>query len=317
VDRFVSRYVLAALAPAALELSLEAATRVEQDRAELDRLWQQRRERAAYEADRAARQYHAVEPEHRLVARTLERAWEAALAAQQQLEEEYHRFLRQQPCVLTAAEREAIRRLAADIPALWTAPTTTAADRKEIIRQVIERIVVAAEGSTERIQLAVYWVGGGQTEAIFTRPVAKLAHLSTYGQLCERVRQLAAERRTAEQIAERLLAEGYRPPKRAVCFSAQSIRDLQRQLGISRYRARPLARDGLRPNEWWRAALAEQLRMPPATLENWIRHGWVQARQQEQPPHRWIVWADAAELKRLRSFRARPIADEVRRKWVT
>src|SRR5581483_7131540 len=118
-----------------------------------------------------------------------------ALAAQQQLEEEYHRSLRQQPRVLTAAERAAIQRLAADIPALWTAPTTTAADRKEIIRQVIERIVVAAEGSTERIQLTIYWRGGRQTEAIFTRPVAKLAHLSTYPQLCGRVQQLATERR--------------------------------------------------------------------------------------------------------------------------
>ena len=37
------------------------------------------------------------------------------------------------------AEREAIRRLATDIPAIWAAPTTTDADRKEILRQIIER----------------------------------------------------------------------------------------------------------------------------------------------------------------------------------
>ena len=66
--------VLAALEPAALELSLTATERVEQERAELDRHGPQRRERAAYEVERAARQYHAVEPEYRLVARTLERA---------------------------------------------------------------------------------------------------------------------------------------------------------------------------------------------------------------------------------------------------
>ncbi len=74
LDTYVCQQVLAALEPAALELALTAAQRVEQERAELDRLWQQRRERAAYEVERAARQYHAVEPEHRLVARTLERA---------------------------------------------------------------------------------------------------------------------------------------------------------------------------------------------------------------------------------------------------
>ena len=64
------------------------------------------------------------------MARSLERAWEERLANLQQLEEEHHRFERQQPRVLTADERIAIRRLASDIPALWAAPTTTAADQK-------------------------------------------------------------------------------------------------------------------------------------------------------------------------------------------
>ena len=74
LDDFVTAQVLAALVPATLELSLSAAEQVEQERATLTRLWEQRRERAAYEVDRVARQYYAVEPENRLVARTLERA---------------------------------------------------------------------------------------------------------------------------------------------------------------------------------------------------------------------------------------------------
>jgi hypothetical protein len=178
LDTFVSQQVLAALEPAALELSLTAAERVEQERAALDRLWQQRRERAAYEAARAARQYHAVEPEHRLVARTLERAWEETLVAQQQLDEEYRRFVSQQPRGLTTEERTLIRRLASDIPALWTAPTTTVADRKEIIRQVVERVVVAAQGRSERVTVRIDWVGGGQTEAEMVRDIARLSDLS-------------------------------------------------------------------------------------------------------------------------------------------
>jgi hypothetical protein len=73
-----------------------SAEHVEQERAEVPRLWQHRRERATYAAERARRQYDAVEPENRLVARTLERQWEEQLAAKQ-LEEAYHRFLREQP----------------------------------------------------------------------------------------------------------------------------------------------------------------------------------------------------------------------------
>ncbi|MGZ6308334.1 MAG: recombinase family protein, partial [Ktedonobacterales bacterium] len=173
LDAFVSQQVLAALEPAALELSLAAAEQVEQERTALLRHWQQRRERAAYEAERAARQYHAVEPENRLVARTLERAWEAQLEAQQRLDEEYHRFLQQQPQALTAAERDAIRHLATDIPALWQASTTIAADRKELVRQVVERVEVAVQGASEQVQVRIRWVGGGQSEGMLIRPIAR------------------------------------------------------------------------------------------------------------------------------------------------
>src|SRR4029077_15685567 len=118
----------------ALELSLAAADDVEQERARLHRNWQQQVERARYEAERARRQYDAVEPENRLVARELERRWEGALKEQRRLEEEYARFCRSQPQGLSAQEREQIRELAQEVPALWQAVTTTAADRQRIVR---------------------------------------------------------------------------------------------------------------------------------------------------------------------------------------
>jgi DNA invertase Pin-like site-specific DNA recombinase len=315
LDAFVSQQVLAALAPASLELSLLAAERVEQERAELDQLWQQRRERAGYEAERAARQYHAVEPEHRLVARTLERAWEAKLAAQQQLDEDYQRFLRQQPRALTLQERDTIRRLAADVPALWDAPTTMPADRKEIMRQVVERIVVDAEGSTERVLVAIEWVGGGRTKTVITRPIARLEHLSTYPRLCQRLRALVEQGYPTAAIAERLHAEGYRSARQDRPLSPQAIRALRRRLGLNRGRPHAVSRDGLGPDEWWKVELAGTLGMPVGTLEHWIRRGWVTARQANEPLRRWVVWADAAEQERLCHLYQRSIAEAARRRW--
>jgi len=156
---------------------------MEQERAELDRHGPHRRERAAYEAERAARKSQAVEPEQRLVARTLERAWEEKLVAQQHLEEEYHRFLQQKPRLLSESEREAIRRLATDIPAIWAAPTTTDADRKEIMRQVIERVIVDVQGSSEQVHVRIEWIGGSHTEGVVIRPIGTLSELSTYAQI--------------------------------------------------------------------------------------------------------------------------------------
>jgi hypothetical protein len=318
LDACVSEQVLAALAPAALELSLAAAQQVEQERAALTQLWQHRRERAAYEAQRAARQYQAVEPANRLVARTLERAWEDKLAAQQQLEEDDHRFVREQPRVLTAPAREAIRQLAADIPALWAAPTTTAADRKEIVRQVVERVEVDAQGTSEQVQVRIHWVGGGQTEGTLTRPLARFADRSDYAALGERVRTLTAARCAVPAIARHLEVDGYAPWRPGRTWTAANVLTLRRQLGLSGHHHRGRSCAALGPEQWWAADLARMLGMTRALLHTGIQHGLVHARQEGQGMHRWIVQADAATLQRLRQYRQyrqRDIASETRRRW--
>jgi len=315
LDAFVSQQVLTALEPVALELSLTATERLEQERAELDRLWQQRREQAAYEVERAARQYHAVEPEHRLVARTLERTWEEKLAAQQQLEEEYHRFVRKLPRVLSEVEREAIRHLAKDIPALWAAPTTTVADRKEIIRQVVERVVVDVQGCSERVRVRIEWLGAGHSEGVVIRPVGKLSELSTYPQICQQVQALTEAGWTATAIAQALNDAGYRPAHATSRFGAQTIRQLQQQLGLRAPRSRGRSRDGLLPDEWWLAELTRMLEIPRASLYHWIHQGLVRARQLDEPLHRWVVWADEAEQERLQEYHRRAIGDDLRRRW--
>jgi DNA invertase Pin-like site-specific DNA recombinase len=315
LDQFVAAQVLRALEPAALELSLAATEHLEEERAALDRLWQQRRERAAYEAARAARQYQAVEPENRLVARTLERAWEEKLAAQQRLEEEYHRFVRQQPRGLTAEERAAIRQLAADIPALWTAPTTTAADHKEIIRQVVERVVVDVQGASERVQVRIEWVGGSHTAGEVIRPIAHMVDLSYYAEVCERIRALTAEGLSVRAIARCLEEEGYRPLREGTHFGPQGITAVQQRLGLRPQRQRTQRRDGLAADEWWPAEVAGALDLSRSTLHTWIRRGWVCARREEQPPYRWIIWADAAELERLQQYRQRSLSEEAHGRW--
>src|SRR5207302_1189826 len=124
---------LRALEPAALELSVRAAEDVQRDRERLALDGKQQVERARYDARQAERHYRAVDPENRLVARTLEQKWEEALRHLRQVEEEHDRFLRQTPAQLTAEERARIEALSADIPALWAAPETTMVERKEIV----------------------------------------------------------------------------------------------------------------------------------------------------------------------------------------
>ncbi len=315
LDAFVTQHVLRALEPAALELALAAAAQVEQERADLDRLWRQRLERAGYEAERAARQYQLAEPENRLVARHLERAWEEKLAAQQQLGEEYHRFSSQHPRVLTAQERDAVQRLAADIPGLWAAPTTTISDRKEIVRQVVERVEVEAHGRSERVTVRITWVGGGHTEGELVRDIARLCDLSYYPQVCARVQALTAAGLSAPAIARQLQQEGYRPTRQAASFGFVQVAEVQRRLGLRPCQPRVRTRQPVGPEEWWASDLADRLGLSRTNLHRWIQLGWVRARQEEGPLHRWIVWADSAELVRLMQLRQRSVAAEARRRW--
>jgi DNA invertase Pin-like site-specific DNA recombinase len=313
LDRFVRERALEALAPASLELSLEATKNLERERTELARLWEQRLERSSYEVDRAARQYRQVEPENRLVARQLEKEWDEKLGEHKRLEEDHRRFEQKQPRVLTDTERDAVRKLAADIPALWDAPATTDADRKEILRQVIDRVVVDTQGQSERVRVTIHWIGGSKIEAETIRPVAKLEQLSYYPELCDRIRVLAEEQLRPSEIADRLNAEGFRPPKRRETFAAQGVADLMRALGVGHQRSRSKNREALGEHEWRLNDLARAIPMPAVTLHTWIHRGWVKARRQGTE---WAILADEGELSRLRERRERSHGYYTRQRWI-
>jgi DNA invertase Pin-like site-specific DNA recombinase len=316
VDECVAALVLEALEPAALDVSLQVAEDIEAERRRLDESWSQRLERARYEVDRAMRQYNAVEPENRLVARTLERQLEERLTVQRQVQEEHRRFVAQQPTTLSAEERESIRALASDIPALWAAPTTTVVDRQTIVRQLIERIELRIEGESERAELLVHWVGGHRTARSFVRPVARTDQLSYYRKLAERIRELRDERLTSTQLAEHLNAEGWRPPKRRATFNAKMVRTILSRNGLT-MKGRNWARPKLGPNEWIVRDLATELGMPMISLYAWMRRGWVRARRIEEHPRQpWAIFADAQELARLRALRVAPKLGWRSEKWL-
>ncbi|XYH93881.1 recombinase family protein [Sorangium sp. So ce1128] len=163
VDRVVEALLLRALEPSALEVSMAVVADLERERAREEQLWQQRLERARYDVERARRQYDAVEPENRLVARTLERTLEERLGAEQKVQEDYRRSRAARPATLSEVERAAIRALATELPKLWNSPTTTNEQRKEVVRQLLEEARLSMEGESERVELTVRWAGGHET----------------------------------------------------------------------------------------------------------------------------------------------------------
>jgi hypothetical protein len=172
-EEWVAAQLRAAVRPAALEASPAAVAGVERQRAERQRQWQWRRERAAIASDRAARQYHACEPENRLVARERERRREEALKQQRPLDAEYQRFARSAPAEWSEEAVSSIRALACDLPAVWSAATTPPADRPRVARLLVERVVLTVEKEGERVEAELHGVGGAVQPHGFRRAVAR------------------------------------------------------------------------------------------------------------------------------------------------
>ncbi len=161
-DRLVAEQVLRCLQPLGLQAALQAIDNLQT--VEDERLAQKRLalQRAAYEVSRAQRQYDAVDPANRLVAGSLEKRWNDALAAHSRLEEEVAELTRQRPEALSNETKQALLALAEDMPRLWDHPDTTNDVKKRIVRTVIKEIIVTTEGHS--LRFLVHWQGGDHTE---------------------------------------------------------------------------------------------------------------------------------------------------------
>jgi DNA invertase Pin-like site-specific DNA recombinase len=308
LDALVTEKIMRALQPAALELSLTAADDLKKEHQRLDQDWRQRLERCQYDADRARRQYEAVEPENRLVARELERQWEQALQQMEALSQDYARFRQTHPVTLSDKERQAIRSLSEDLPALWSASTTSASDRQRVVRLLIQRIVVRVHDSSEHVDVTLEWSGGFASQHELLRPVYGYHQLEDHSRLIDRIEELRRQGLTFERIAERLNHEGFRPLQRAPKFHTDIICRIFRRLRKQRPSAREIDKQAqLGENEWFILSLATHLQLPKNTLHAWARRGWLHVvRQLPGSRGRMICWADAKEIDRLTRLRDTP-----------
>lgn len=223
VDRSVVRAVLEALTPAQVELSLRVLDEVVQQTETLHRQWERRLERMRYEADLARRRYREVEPENRIVARTLEREWEERLRALAQTEQEYDTAQRESPLMLNEEDRDRLLSLAHDLPVLWEAESTTVKDRKEVLRLLIADVTLTRRDEDILVQLR--WATNEVEE--WTVPIPRRGGgAQTNPAVLERIRELSSTHTDAE-IATNLNAAKMRSARGKV-FDASRVAGLRR-----------------------------------------------------------------------------------------
>ena len=231
VDALVAGVLLDALAPDQIAIALAAMGELEEEDRHLERQWTLRRERARYEAERARRQYDAVEPENRLVARSLERAWEDKLRTVEAIEQEYTRWRSEGPLVISAADRTQLQRLGENLPRIWNAATTSAGDHKRILRLVMRDVVLDGKRSRGQVWLRIAWQTGATSEHSVQRRVHTYRDYIDIERLRKRIAELNAAGKMDKEIAAILNGEGF-VAARACAFKGENVWLLRTRWGI-------------------------------------------------------------------------------------
>jgi DNA invertase Pin-like site-specific DNA recombinase len=286
LDQAAGEAFLEAVKPAALATTLEALAVLERERQALDRQWQLRLERARYDVQRAQRQYDAIEPENRLVARTLETRWNSALLTLEQLEQDYAFVRRTDLLPLDAAEQQAVQHLAGDLPGLWHAGTTTAVDRKRLLRLVMSEVVLSVDPQHRRAEVVIVWSGGATSRHDVRCPPLGW-HACTEPEVLARLRVLA-EKYPDHQIAMRLNTEEFRT-RTGKTWTYARVHSMRKQHGIPtscplQTRGAVQRADGLMPAR----AAAQRLGVSPSLVHVWVRHGVLDSDQHQTASRVWV-----------------------------
>jgi DNA invertase Pin-like site-specific DNA recombinase len=204
VDQAISRLAVQALTPEAVDAAVAVFEELQRRNAELAALYQSQVERARHEAESAQHQFFLANPENRLVADNLEKRWNDKLRALAEAENAFTVWKEKNRFDVSPPAREDLLRFVQDFPALWNHPQTTARDRKQMLRLMIQDVTLLRQ---DDIHVCVRWKGGATSELHLPIPACAWELRRTPQVVLDRIAGLAKEH-TDEQIAEILNREG-------------------------------------------------------------------------------------------------------------
>jgi excisionase family DNA binding protein len=289
VDRAVSDAFLKALAPSSANVHLNALHQLQHQEDMAVEQLELQRERAQYEAERAFRQFDAVEPENRLVARTLEKQWNDSLRRVEEVKERIWQHKNTSHLRLSKSEEGELQRFAHNLPAIWNAPTTTDKDRKRLLQLAIKEVQLKKED--RQVFVKILWIGGAVSERIVHLPKTRSSRY-TSPDMIELIGQLA-QKFTDEQIARILIRQGQKTAT-GLTFNAAKIRSLRFNYSIPCYR-KP---KGQQPKTYTAEQAAQSLQVSVPTIYSWLKAGFIKG-EQVTAGAPWEILLTDEEIKKL------------------
>jgi hypothetical protein len=264
----------------ALEVAFSFQDKLQQEAHQVDLVWQQKVSRLTYEANLARRRYEAVDPDNRLVAQTLETEWNQKLAALREVQQS-HQAQQTTPTQL-ASTLDEMRQVLTHLRDYWHADTITAQDKKDLLRCVVEQVVV--DGRGEMIQIHLHWYGGSINQ------LAVPKRLQTPAYIYFRIQTLA-HHQTDQTIADQLNAEGYQTAYKRR-WTARHVLTFRRFHNIfSAFDADPGAR--LPETTYITGTEASaRLGVKQDSIHQWCQFGILTSFQDGPNKRSWIHWDD-------------------------
>ncbi len=283
IEQAVADAFLTAITPAAIEATRLSVEQLQTNHDAALSQWRLEVERARYEAERAERRYRTVEPENRLVARGLETEWEKRLRDLAAAEMELRRREQQRPSAPGPEQLQAIQRLGSDIRQVWTAATTTDRDRKELLRVLLEEVILNLKRAEGHAHLTLRWRGGAITTLDVPIPRFKPMGPRTDEDTISLLRRLATL--YPDEVIAGILNRQGRKTATGERFTANQVGSLRRYRDIPRFQPPATPPDG----ELVTIRKAAQiLGMNTSSIHRWLADGFI-AGEQITPGAPWQI----------------------------
>jgi DNA invertase Pin-like site-specific DNA recombinase len=306
VDAQVADAFLAASQPEELELALAVANEAARQADQLDGQWRLRIERAQYEARHAERRYKAVDPDNRVVARTLEAQWEEKLRELDEVERGHAQARESRKVVLTDADRRRILELARDLPAVWRSPTTTAQQRKNLLRILVREVTLTPiDVPTRSTRIQVLWESGAVTESVIRR-ARYTGGKRPCREIEEKVRELVAAGTYDREIVRALNDLPLAVRERT--WNQKAVSRLRLRLAVARPLATP-AHEQAPPRRadgaWSARGIAERFGVGTRQISAWSKQGLLDVIEGGGRGRPAWYRLDDADVARIEAHRAK------------
>jgi DNA invertase Pin-like site-specific DNA recombinase len=265
IDRAIGELRIESVNPMALEVTLAVQQEMQTRLQEADVLRKQRVTRSEYEVELARRRFMRVDPDHRLVASSLEAEWNEKLRALEEAQREYDEQRNKDRTILDEETRSRILALASDFPRLWQDPNTSDRDRKRMLRLLVEDVTLV---KGNEITASVRFRGGATKVLTLLLPLPAWKLRETSPQVLSEINRLLDDY-TDSQIAAVLTERGYRSGEKKP-INAGMVWRLRRKHGL-KTRYQRLQEKGMLTLE----EIAAKLGIASATAKVWHRAGYL------------------------------------------